>query len=93
MIDPVDAVAWTLRLRSRSPPAARQNVGDLWRRAAACGVGVAVAAAVALPLADAIGDAPVNVAGVGVANTHMNSYAPDFCRTTGVRNNEMTMTH
>jgi hypothetical protein len=50
-----------------------------------------VAAAVALLLADAIGDAPVNVAGVGGASRNMNSHAPDFCRTTGVRKNGMTM--
>jgi hypothetical protein len=60
--------------------------------AAACGVGgVVVAAAVALPLADTIGDAPVNVAGVGGASRHINSRGPDFCRTTGVRKNEMTV--
>jgi hypothetical protein len=34
------------------------------------GVGVVVAAAVALLLADGIGDAPVNVAGVGGASMH-----------------------
>jgi hypothetical protein len=60
--------------------------------AAADGVGgVVVAAAVALLLADAIGDAPVNVAWVGGASSYMNSHAPDFCRTIGVRKNEMTM--
>jgi hypothetical protein len=49
------------------------------------------AAAVALLLTNTSDDAPVNVAGVGVASRHMNSHAPDFCRTTGVRKNEMIM--
>jgi hypothetical protein len=58
-----------LRSRSAREPEGTQAIcedgGGLW-------CGVVVAAAVTLLLADAIGDAPVNVAGVGKASSHIN---------------------
>jgi hypothetical protein len=56
--------------------AGRTQATMMVEAAAADGVGgvggVVVAAAVALLLADAIGDAPVNVAGVGGASRYIN---------------------
>jgi hypothetical protein len=86
------STAGVLLQRLRKPHRYPAERGLSVETAAAGGVGgVVVAAAVAWLLADTIGDAPVNVAGVGGASRHMNSHGPDFCRTTGVRKNEMTM--